>query len=318
LFAANVARNPFQRWIVQRSLKAYLNNHSTPLHLIYSLLTTPELTIYNSVPVSKEDWEEMPTTGQLLLGEISGLAVNSRTGWANQLSEYLVFNLTWFLRDRHQPTLIAFSKMLYRLANLNLYPNSLVGHSLLKLLKNIKAYTELTLYPGGEEITRSFTAFTAFFNYDNILSLPLAMKEVLRLDPNETSIRPAVLTALVHLATVGAEVNSYQTETSDFNKKSILTRIRQSLNRIDKFVIAEVTTPEKIILQKIIKKWSILIEKSRKYIEENDHRSLASTFPSYRGSIPRYLNPLYLRHYFLLAYWVYFRPTAGSSEFMVI
>ncbi len=34
------------------------------------------------------------------------------------------------------------------------------------------------------------------------------------------------------------------------------------------------------------------------------------TFPTYRGELPRCLNPLSLRHYFLLAYWIYFRPTA--------
>ena len=34
------------------------------------------------------------------------------------------------------------------------------------------------------------------------------------------------------------------------------------------------------------------------------------TFPVYPGELPKCLNPLNLRHYFLLAYWVYFRPTA--------
>ena len=33
-------------------------------------------------------------------------------------------------------------------------------------------------------------------------------------------------------------------------------------------------------------------------------------FPTYRGELPECLNPLKLRHYFLLAYWVFFRPTA--------
>jgi WD40 repeat protein len=34
------------------------------------------------------------------------------------------------------------------------------------------------------------------------------------------------------------------------------------------------------------------------------------TFPKYRGELPQCLNPLNIRHYFLLAYWAYFRPTA--------
>ncbi|MBX0331485.1 hypothetical protein K2Z83_27920, partial [Oscillochloris sp. ZM17-4] len=34
------------------------------------------------------------------------------------------------------------------------------------------------------------------------------------------------------------------------------------------------------------------------------------TFPTYRGELPARLSPLNPRHYLLLAYWVFFRPTA--------
>jgi hypothetical protein len=34
------------------------------------------------------------------------------------------------------------------------------------------------------------------------------------------------------------------------------------------------------------------------------------TFPTYRGEMPAVLSPLNPRHYWLLAYWIYFRPTA--------
>jgi len=33
-------------------------------------------------------------------------------------------------------------------------------------------------------------------------------------------------------------------------------------------------------------------------------------FPTYHGELPACLNPLNPRHYFLLAYWIFFRPTA--------
>jgi WD40 repeat protein/TM2 domain-containing membrane protein YozV len=310
LFAANLARNPFQRWIVQRSLKAYLNNHRRPLYLLYSLLTTPELNTYNDVPVSKKDWQKMLTKGQFLLGIISGLAVNSKTGWANNFSEYLVFNLTWIFRDKRKTPLIDFAKMLYRLDNINSYPDSFTGYSIRQVLKNKKAYTELTLYPDSEEITRSFTTLTIFLNYNNSLSLPSAGEMLSGLTPHETSIRSSVLTALVCLSTIGEEVDSYQKENSDSAKKSILVKLTQNLEKIYEFVDAEVTTPEKIILQKIIKKWAILVKYTEKDIEEKDNQTLDPAFPSYRGSVPRYLNPLYLRHYFLLADWIYFRPTA--------
>ncbi|MCB1041149.1 MAG: hypothetical protein KDA94_16685, partial [Acidimicrobiales bacterium] len=34
------------------------------------------------------------------------------------------------------------------------------------------------------------------------------------------------------------------------------------------------------------------------------------TFPTYHGELPKCLSPFKLRHYLLLAYWIYFRPTA--------
>ena len=34
------------------------------------------------------------------------------------------------------------------------------------------------------------------------------------------------------------------------------------------------------------------------------------TFPTYPGKLPQCLNPLNWRHYFLVIYWVFFRPTA--------
>ena len=36
-------------------------------------------------------------------------------------------------------------------------------------------------------------------------------------------------------------------------------------------------------------------------------------FPNYRGTLPECLNPLDPRHYLLLAYWVFFRPSALGS-----
>ncbi|MGB3518015.1 MAG: hypothetical protein WBA43_16280, partial [Elainellaceae cyanobacterium] len=34
------------------------------------------------------------------------------------------------------------------------------------------------------------------------------------------------------------------------------------------------------------------------------------TFPTYPGELPACLNPFNPRHYALLAYWIFFRPTA--------
>ncbi|MDF5739007.1 MULTISPECIES: hypothetical protein [unclassified Nostoc] len=304
-FASNVARNPFQRWIVQRSLHIYLHNHPTPLHFLYGLLSSPELNTYISIPVNKKDWETLPTSGQLLLGEIAGKCVNCRTGWANQLAERLIWSLTWFCRQRRQTSLTVFASMLcaknFSLSNYR------------------KAYTNLASYPGGSEITNSFEALAIFLKYDNLLSLPAAVEIASGLTPNDTSIRPTVLAAIARLGEVAANIAIYQTANSDVKQISALRCATNSLLDLDKYIIAEVAMPEHLLLRQVTHNWYWLVEKASR--NQNLNRSLPNSgsqipqrlnlrFPNYRGRIPQCLNPLNIRHYFLLAYWVYFRPTA--------
>ncbi|MEH2005509.1 ATP-binding protein [Nostoc sp.] len=225
-----------------------------------------------------------------MLGEIGGKCVNCRTGWANQLAERLVWSLTWFCRQRHQTSLTVFASMLcaknFSLSNYR------------------KAYTNLASYPGGEEITNSFEALAIFLKYDNLLSLPAAVEIASGLTPNDTSIRPTVLAAIARLGQVAADIAIYQTANSHVKQISALRRAINSLNNLDKYVAAEVTTPEQKLLWQIIHRWRLLL------MEASGNQDLNRSFPNYRGRIPQCLNPLNICHYVLLAYWVYFRPTA--------
>ncbi|HEY9707281.1 MAG TPA: hypothetical protein V6D48_03665, partial [Oculatellaceae cyanobacterium] len=83
---SEVVRNPFRRTAAQKALKSYLYTQAAPLHLLYKLLTHPALNTYILAPVSKQDWQRLPTTGHLLLGELSGEWVNCSPGWVNQSS----------------------------------------------------------------------------------------------------------------------------------------------------------------------------------------------------------------------------------------
>ena len=296
---ADVARNPFQRWVAQRTLKTYLHNQTRPLHFLYTLFDSPNLSTYISAPVSKKDWQKLTSTGHFLLGELGGQCVNTKTGWAEQLVERLVWSLTWFCRDQRQTPLALFASMLYQLLD-----NKTVNRKSFRLSNYQKAYTGLNQYPGSKEIVRLFETLSAFLAYDNILTLPEAAEVVSGLTPDEKSIRPTVLTALLHLGAVGAEVAAYQATNSHIKQKSALAHAIKSLNQLNEYVVAEVATPEQNLLQRIICQWQTLINEAVGSI------ALEYTFPTYRGKLPQCLSPLNLRHYFLLAYWVYFRPTA--------
>ncbi len=297
--ASDVARNPFQRWIVHRVLQTHLHNHAAPLHFLYDLVSNPQLNTYISVPVSKKDWEKLSTSRYLLLGEISGKWVNCRTGWANRLAERFVWSLTWFFRKQHQTSLTVFASMLYQLLD-----EKTVSAKNFSLSDYRKAYTDVASYLGGEEITKSFEALAVFLNYDNLLSLRAAVEIASGLTYNNTSIRPTVLTAIAQLGEVGADIAIYETANSNIKQIYALRRAINSLDKLDKYVITEVATPENKLLRPIIYRWRLLL------MEASGNQDLNRSFPNYRGQVPQFLNPLNVRHYFLLAYWVYFRPTA--------
>jgi hypothetical protein len=255
---SEVACNPFQRSAAQKALKTYLQAQTAPLHLLYKLLADPDLNTYVVAPVSKQDWERMPTTGHLLLGELAGQWVDCIPGWFNRFSERLIWYLTRFRRDRGKTPLTRFARMLYRFLD-----EKTVNAEGFDLGKERPIYARLTDYPGGVEIERSFEAMASFLSYKQLSDLPKALDIVgvggHVLAPIETAIRPTVLKALHPLRDIASEVRLYSAATSRVNKQAALLRATDALKTLDEYVTAEVVPPEQTILQRIIRQWSDLI-----------------------------------------------------------
>ncbi|MBW4621316.1 MAG: AAA family ATPase [Cyanosarcina radialis HA8281-LM2] len=76
---------------------------------------------------------------------------------------------------------------------------------------------------------------------------------------DDTAIRPAVLTALARLGQVGAEVATYEAATSRVNKLAALARASKNLDDIDKYISAEIVSPEKFLLRRIVRQWQPLV-----------------------------------------------------------
>ncbi len=251
---AEVARNPFERDRIQQALHNYLHKCDAPLHFLYLLLTCPDLDTYVIAPVNQQDWKLLPSTRQVLLGELASTWVDCSSDWLNQLAERWVWNLTWFRRKHSQTPLTQFACMLYQL----LYEKAIDAENF-DLSSYTKTYNNLTDYPGGLEIAQSFKAMATFLTYDNLSALSQAESVVFTLTPDETSIRPTVLTALNRLGEVGKEVSTYQGTTSQVNQLATLVRAISTLDALDEYVVDKVLAPEQTLLGRIIHQWRRLI-----------------------------------------------------------
>ncbi|MFQ5612694.1 MAG: hypothetical protein ACE5H9_11240 [Anaerolineae bacterium] len=251
---ADTARNPFQRWAVQRVLWSYLHRHPTPLRLLYALLARPGLRAYIFAPVSKEDWDRLPTMRQLLLNELNVQWVDCSTDPINRFAERLIWGMTWPFRKRRRTPLTRFAEMLNQL---------LAGEAATATAFDLSPYKEtvasLEQYPGGLEILRSFEALAAFQSYGDLPALASAQPVVSGLAPDGDPIRPQVLAALIALGDVGVEVAAYRQATSRVNQLAALARAIDALDDLDEFVLAEVMAPEQAILRGIIRHWRRLV-----------------------------------------------------------
>ena len=251
---ARIAENPFQRYLVQRVLRKHLHESAAPLHFLYHLLANPDLDTYILPPVSQQDWQLLPTTKQVFLGEIANTYVDCSSDWINQIAEQFVWGLTRWQRQRKPTPLTHFAQMLYELT----YSVDIEN---LELSKYHKIYNNLDSYADGQEITKSFTALATFLAYDRLSDLSTARDVVLELIPNHTSIRPPVLTVLTRLGEIGAKVTVEPEATSQVNQLAIIAHTISHLDSLDEYVVAQVATPEKQILQRIIRQWQRLASK---------------------------------------------------------
>ncbi len=260
---AEVASNPFQRVFAIQALHKFLHeernnlqNHR-PLHLIYAILTDPELKAFVSTPSSQQDWRILPSRQQLLLGELDQRWVDCSSDWSDRLISRIVWLklrvLTWFWRDRRSTPLTQFAGMLYELLD---------ESETFSLNDYEKIYARLIDYPGGTEIAVSFQAMATCLEVEELADMAEVVKasEPLRNIAPEDTIRPAVIQALIRLADL-ATISIDQPTKDAVQKLSAIAHAMIRLQELDTELIAQtnIPQPEKIILKKIIARWSPLL-----------------------------------------------------------
>jgi hypothetical protein len=199
----------------------------------------------------------MPTTRQVLLGELAHQRVDGSGAGINQIAENWVWGLTWFVRNRKRSPVTRFAGLIYELT----YTKTFEANDF-KLFAFEKSYAGLSQYPGGTEIADSFNALATFLTYDHLSDLAGAKDLVSRLSVQEFSIRPTVLRALLRLGEIGAKVKAYQTAAKTVEQLATLAQITSALEILDEDVIEQVLVPEQTILRRIIRQWRWLVSQA--------------------------------------------------------
>jgi len=260
---ADLVTNPFQRWVVQRTLQIYLHHRTKPLHFLYSLLANPALETYIFTPLTEQDWQKLPSIRQVFLGELHGKWVDCAAKPIGQLSELLVWQLTKFKRDRRKTPLTRFAGVLYKLLD-----KRRIDTENFDLSNYKRIFTAVTCYSGGTEIEQSFTAIARFLACTEIAALPAAVRNTESLTIDDIAIRPAVLAALNRLRDIGAEIETSLAATSRVNRLAAIARAITALDQLKKDVEAETIAPERTLLQRIIRQWrSLAIEEGGKAVQ---------------------------------------------------
>lgn len=257
---AEVLQNPFQRVFAQQALQHHLQTTATPLQFIYFLLTNPDLNTYIVPPIAPRDWQLLPTTKQVMLGELANQKVDFTSDGINYLAENWARILTRFRRKGRVTNLTNFAKFLYQLAYTKAIETEDFNLSSLQKIYN-QSYATLTEYPGGSEIEDSLEAMAIFLTYQQLSDFAGAGELVDGFSLIETPLRPSVLIALTRCGEIGRTSSAFTTATT-MEKWAILAQMTRSLDQLDDYVVENVITPEQGILRRIIAQWRRIVSKT--------------------------------------------------------
>ena len=253
-FLVSAWQNLFCRPAIQVVLYHYLQRHANPVRLFYHLLTDAEWNTYMLVPVTPQQWKHNVSTRRVLLGEFALRHVEAihnprfrRSSWWLNLHLY----------PRLETPITKFAGMLYDL----LEPET-VHAEMFDLSYYADAYTSLSSYPGGLEISYSFDALAKFLAYAHLADLAGAEAVATDIESNLPiygAIRERVLTAILRLGQIGGDIALYRQAAASSEALAALARATGDLNELNVEVIEKTPVPERYILECIVQRWQGLI-----------------------------------------------------------
>jgi hypothetical protein len=252
LVLKDVARNLFRRNTLQGVLYRHLHKHQAPLRFLYTLLANPAMEEYLLVPLTDQAWDQYRSVRAVFLGELALRPVE-----ATQHPRFRR-SARWLNLHRRRPTpLTRFAGMLYDLLETPKRENEEID-----LAAYREMYTGVADYPDGKEIALSYETMTTFLSYQTLAEVAEAPKIGSHLAQNispSNAIRPAVLTALIRLGEVAADIRAYSRADNRQAQLAAIARTTADLNEITADVSNSIIAPEQYLLKRIIAQWQQLI-----------------------------------------------------------
>ncbi len=265
--AADVARNPWQRWGAQQALYRYLHQHPQPLHLLTRMLHHPTLDEYVYVPHTEAEWQHIPPLRVLLFAMLDNryLPITTITQVDRQ-ADQLVWWLTRPLRTATRTPLTRYAGMLAEL----LTPATTTGDAddAFHLLHDEEVYNGLREYPGGEELASSYSTLAMLLDATELSHIahaaPIMQAHLARVTTDGgmgEAIRPDVQTALAQFGEVATTIGDYhyQPNTDGKEQDVALERASALLVALDEQHLEQVMEPERGIMRQIICQWQVML-----------------------------------------------------------
>jgi hypothetical protein len=217
--------------------------------------------------MAKSDWLIIPSVLQIYLNELAGVG-----GGLAGIGDKWVCSITQPLRIKVVSPLVDLARLLHHLAQgIVSRDGAPVGHlpedtlPAGVLLKGVDAgefhtlTQSLLVYPGGEELQRSFSCMASCLRATSLAELANGEAWFKGMPAAEAAIRPPVIEALGRFAGIRQDIAVSEVASSRVNQLAALGRATEGLEELRVFITREVWSPEQVLLQTILQRWRSLV-----------------------------------------------------------
>ena len=269
-----LASNPFQRWVLQRTLVRHLHISRDPILFMYRLLRLQELDVYAIAPLEKSDWKQIPSVRQVYLAEIA-----AQGGDRSRPLERVVFRLTQPLRLTCHTPLTALAGVLHAITQLVDSTAREPDSKPLPLALSGSLFDSLLEYPGGSELQSSFACISHCLQATSLAELTKIPSLLGHLPHARDAIRPEVIDALQRLGPISQNIAVAKAASSRLNQLAAFARATEAIEELGPFIEQTVVVPEKVLLLRIRNHWRTLVaEAGGRLGEQVQHKRVVNPY----------------------------------------
>jgi len=269
-----LAANPFQHWVLQRTLVRHLHSSRDPIDFLYLLLRLQELNVYAIAPLESSDWKQIPSVRQVFLAEIA-----AQGGDRSRPLERVVYRLTQPLRLTCHTPLTALAGLLHAITQLEDSTARVQESKPLPLALPASLFDSLLDYPGGSELQSSFACISHGLQATSLADLSQIPALISQLPPVRDAIRPEVIEALRRLGPISQNIAVARAASSRLNQLAAFARATEALEELGPFIEQTVVVPEKLLLLRIRDHWRTLVaEAGGRLGEQVQHKRVVNPY----------------------------------------